>query len=143
MSRSVEQTLENLTQACGRLGEAVAALQTAAADGDAELAGLVRDAAIQRFEFTFELAWKLLGKLQSRAGLPPAGPRPVLRRAYAAGWIDDEGEWLAMVDDRNLTTHVYDEALAVALAERLPGHLAALRTLLARAPALVVEADQG
>lgn len=143
MTSSTQQTLDNLGHACARLGEAVAALDLADAQGDADLAGLLRDAAVQRFEFTFELAWKLLAKLQSSVGLPVAGPRPVLRRAYAAGWIDDETEWLTMLDDRNQTTHVYDEALAVALAERLPNHLAALRTLLERAPTLAAEADAG
>lgn len=130
MTQNSEQALANLRLACARLAEAVDALER----GQGELQDLVRDAAIQRFEFTFELAWKLLAKLLSEAGQAPAGPRPTLRRAYAAGWIDDEAAWLAMLEDRNATTHVYDESVAAQLATHLPGHLAALQDLVSRAP---------
>ena len=43
---------------------------------------IVRDAAIQRFEFTFELVWKTLQLYLEHEGLESSGPRAVLKRAF-------------------------------------------------------------
>ena len=76
---------------------------------------LLRDAVIQRFEFTFELVWKSLKLYLERQGLDCGGPRPTLKKAFAEGLIDSPDAadvWLRMLEDRNLTSHAYDEALA-------------------------------
>ena len=76
---------------------------------------IVRDAIIQRFEFTFEVVWKALKLFLEHQGRECAGPRPVLKTAFAEGLIPSEEEadvWMQMIDDRNLTSHAYDEALA-------------------------------
>jgi nucleotidyltransferase substrate binding protein (TIGR01987 family) len=76
---------------------------------------IVRDAAIQRFEFTFELVWKTLQLYLEHEGLESAGPRAVIKRAFVMRLISDEDEadiWFQMLDDRNLTSHAYDETLA-------------------------------
>ena len=88
---------------------------------------LVVDASIQRFEFTFELFWKLARRLLARHGIDAASPRATLRHAYRLGWLDDEARWLGMLDDRNLTSHTYRETLAHEIFGRLPDHAAALR----------------
>ena len=83
---------------------------------------IVRDAAIQRFEFTFELVWKTLQLYLEHEGLEPSGPRAVLKRAFAMRLIPDQDEgdvWLRMLDDRNLTSHAYDETLAVRIYKRI------------------------
>jgi len=44
------------------------------------------------------------------------GPRSTLKRAFAEGLISSSAEadvWLQMLEDRNLTSHAYDEALAI------------------------------
>ena len=87
---------------------------------------LTRDGAIQRFEFCFELAWKLMQKSLRREGIDVRSPRASLRAAFQQGWID-EVPWLAMLSDRNLTSHTYDEDLAAQVYSRLGGHLDALR----------------
>jgi nucleotidyltransferase substrate binding protein (TIGR01987 family) len=69
-----------------------------------EVAGL-----IQGFEFTFELAWKLLNVLCGLKGVEVSGPRDTLKAAYSLSLVTDEQSWLAMLEDRNLTTHRYDE----------------------------------
>jgi nucleotidyltransferase substrate binding protein (TIGR01987 family) len=77
---------------------------------------IVRDAAIQRFEFTIELVWKTLQLYLEYEGLESSGPRAVLKRAFVMRLIPDLDEadvWLRMLDDRNLTSHAYDETLAV------------------------------
>ena len=73
---------------------------------------LEKDGAIQRFEFTFELAWKTLQDyLAQQAGYTDVkGPRPVLKQAVQDGLLIDGYTWIQMLDRRNALTHVYDEA---------------------------------
>lgn len=73
---------------------------------------LEKDGAIQRFEFTFELAWKTLQDyLAQQAGyVDVKGPRPVLKQAVQDGLLTDGYTWIQMLDRRNAPTHVYDEA---------------------------------
>lgn len=76
---------------------------------------LMRDATIQRFEFTFEIVWKALKLYLEHQGHECSGPRPALKKAFAAGLIPTAEEadvWMAMLEDRNATSHAYDESLA-------------------------------
>ena len=98
--------------AAKRLQEAVAEPQNA----------LIRDAIIQRFEFTFELVWKSLKLYLERQGQECGGPRSTLKKAFAEGLIhtpDEADLWLQMLEDRNLTTHAYDESLAMRICEHV------------------------
>lgn len=90
---------------------------------------IVRDACIQRFEFGFELAWKAVQQASRNHGRDCMSPRSCLREAVAMGWLADEQAWLAMLADRNLTSHTYDEALAQAVYIRLRQHLPLLQAL--------------
>ena len=84
---------------------------------------LVRDAAIQRFEYTFEATWKATQRyLRDVEGLEVASPAGAIRRAHAVGLLDEPSARLAldMVSDRNLTVHTYNEALAEEIFARLP-----------------------
>lgn len=76
---------------------------------------LIRDATIQRFEFTFEVVWKTLNLYLEHQGHECGWPRPTLKKAFAEELIPTPEEadvWLQMIEDRNLTSHAYDEALA-------------------------------
>lgn len=74
---------------------------------------LALDAAIQRFEFSFELFWKTLKILLLEVGgVQINGPKQVLKEAYAMGWINEEKKWLDLLDARNLTSHIYNEQKA-------------------------------
>jgi nucleotidyltransferase substrate binding protein (TIGR01987 family) len=116
--------LADFRRAVVRLGEALAA-------GDAD--PLYIDAAIQRFEFSAELAWKCLQEVLRRDhGVEVASPKPALQQAYRLHLIDDEAIWLDLWRDRNLTSHTYREALAREIHARLPGYLAVLRRLAER-----------
>jgi nucleotidyltransferase substrate binding protein (TIGR01987 family) len=88
-----------------------------------------RDAAIQRFEFTFELAWKLLKDFYFDKGVDLNSPKDVFRHAFASGDIQDEKIWLEMLKDRNLTSHTYNEALSCHVFSHLPRYLQALHSL--------------
>jgi nucleotidyltransferase substrate binding protein (TIGR01987 family) len=113
---------ESFALAVDRLADALAAPKN----------DLHRDAAIQRFEFSFELAWKAAQKALRGEGIDAASPKGCFREAFRLGWIPREEPWLNMLEDRNLTSHTYDAQLAEAVYRRLPGHLAALRELAVR-----------
>lgn len=91
---------------------------------------LIRDACIQRFEFCFELAWKSIQQLLREQGQQCSSPKGCLRQAFKQGWIEDEAGWIAILADRNLTSHTYDEALAKAVYDRLKGYLPMFKGLL-------------
>lgn len=88
-----------------------------------------RDAAIQRFEFCFELAWKAIQERARDEGLDCQTPKSCLTLAFKTSWVVDEREWLAMMADRNQTSHTYDEDLAKAVYGRLPRYLPLLEAL--------------
>jgi len=74
---------------------------------------IVIDGVIQRFEFTFELSWKLIKLYLEYVGLGEENsPRNVIKLAYKAGILSDGDAWIYMMIDRNKTSHIYDAALA-------------------------------
>lgn len=76
---------------------------------------IVRDAAIKRFDFSYEIAWKLTQLwLKEYHGVDCRSPKGCFREAAAAGLtgLDDAEALLAMANDRNLTTHTYTEEMA-------------------------------
>jgi len=86
---------------------------------------VVRDAAIQRFEHSLETIWKAAQILiREREGIDVASPKAAVRASARTGWIGEEVArgLLEAVDDRNLTVHTYNEALAREIFARLPRH---------------------
>lgn len=116
---------EKFGQAVERLGEAVRAY---AAQPDS----ILRDGAIQRFEFCAELAWKTAREyLLEQGHVDLNSPKAVMRQAYADGLIQDDARWIALLNDRNLTSHLYDEATAAAVFTRIAeDHLPLFRALI-------------
>jgi nucleotidyltransferase substrate binding protein (TIGR01987 family) len=49
-----------------------------------------------------------------------------LRKAYAASWIKDETLWLQMLNDRNETSHEYDEDKAKKIYQHISAYYPAL-----------------
>lgn len=83
---------------------------------------LMRDGLIQRFEFTFELAWKTLQAVFEDEGLIGLNsPKRILREAFATEVIGNEELWLSMLDDRNATVHIYNEMTAVRICQDIKG----------------------
>ncbi len=96
-----------------------------------ELCGLAspsvmeRDAAIKRFEYSFDISWKTCRAwLLSVAGVDERTPKSVIRAARAAKLLTDKQTEaaLAMTNDRNLTVHTYNEDLARRIFGRLGDH---------------------
>ena len=93
---------------------------------------IVRDACIQRFEFTFEMAWKALQRYASYEGLECVSPRDCFRTGFRLGLIEKDPRWMAMVEDRNRTAHTYDEESAKSIYRALPEYARLLARLLER-----------
>lgn len=88
----------------------------------------VLDAAIQRFEFTIELFWKTLKRMLANiAGEDTPFPKLAFQAAYRLQWIDEEKLWLSLLDDRNLSSHVYSLDQAMEIYQRLGGHYQLMR----------------
>ncbi len=82
---------------------------------------IVVDACIQRFEFTYELSWKLLKAFLSYSGISDEinTPRQVFKSAYSFGLLEDGKVWIEMIEDRNLTSHTYDQKIAKMIFEKI------------------------
>ena len=86
---------------------------------------ILRDALIQRFEYSTEAFWKYLrAYLQTEHNLSANSPREVIRIGLTAKLYIEETsqELLQMLDDRNLTSHTYVEELAESIAHRIPDY---------------------
>ncbi|MFK5971539.1 MAG: HI0074 family nucleotidyltransferase substrate-binding subunit [Candidatus Marithrix sp.] len=67
------------------------------------------DIVVKRFEFTYEMAWKALKRTLSFLGIEAKNPRMVFKEAYLQNLLEDEAIWLNMIDQRNISSHIYDE----------------------------------
>ena len=74
---------------------------------------IILDATIQRFEFTYENAWKAIKQLLKFKGDECLSPRDCIKKAYKYGWITEEDLFLELLDCRNLTTHTYNLNIAM------------------------------
>ena len=105
-----------------RLTEAEKALQTLREVLRESYSVIVRDAAIQRFEYTFEIFWKLVKEyLYNYEGIECNSPKSCFREASSVGLLNEEQTitCLEMTDDRNLTSHTYVEEVAGSIYERI------------------------
>lgn len=106
-----EAQLAQLNKALQRLNEALAAPKN----------DIVRDSAIQRFEFTIDMAWKLVKTiLEERHGVVCHSPKDCFREAYKQKMLAYDEFWLELVDMRNETSHTYKEEIAESVYGRLP-----------------------
>ncbi len=91
----------------------------------------IRDSAIQRFEFTFDLSWKLIKVfLAEEEGIICTSPKGCFREAYKQGLLEYDNFWLELTDIRNKTSHTYSEATAEAVYAALPQALLNFQELL-------------
>ena len=100
---------ERLTERVADYLKALTQLERAAARPKDEF---IRDSVIQRFEFTHELAWKMLKLKLEDEGLIVKTPKETMQEALQAGLIEDGNLWSDMQKMRNLTSHTYREQLA-------------------------------
>lgn len=85
-----------------------------------------RDSCIQRFEFTVEVLWKTVRQfLLAKEGIECKSPKGCIKDLFAAGYISENEAkiLLAMIDDRNLTSHTYHEEVAEKIFKDLADYL--------------------
>ena len=73
------------------------------------LDNLSKEGLIQRFEYTFELAWKTLKDYLESRGVVSRFPREVLKNAFQTELLNNGEIWIDMLEKRNLLAHTYDE----------------------------------
>ncbi|MEX0845345.1 MAG: nucleotidyltransferase substrate binding protein [Balneolaceae bacterium] len=74
---------------------------------------IVRDASIQRFEYSFELSWKFMKRyLKEYAGIEEHQIKEIFRQSAKVGLIENPEHWFDYHKARNLTTHTYNEEIA-------------------------------
>lgn len=105
------QRLYSFQKALRQLEKAVQLVSTEIIAGDEHT--LMQDGLIQRYEFSVELAWKLMKDYVQYDGITDrlGGPRETIRHALQLGLISDDN-WMSMIEDRNLTSHTYDQEMA-------------------------------
>jgi nucleotidyltransferase substrate binding protein (TIGR01987 family) len=108
------QRFQNFRKAFSQLSNAAALTQ------QRELSDLEQQGLIQAFEFTHELAWNTLKDfLESRGRSNLFGSKDATREAFAAGLIENGDTWMQMIENRNETTHTYDEETADEIGEAI------------------------
>lgn len=122
--------ISSLRQALATLDEALAARALAPEDK------FIRDACIQRFEYSYELAHKMLRRYL--AASEPAGVHELsfpdlIRLGYERGVLAESWDiWTKFRDARNATSHTYNEAKASSVVEKIPAFATAARFLAAQ-----------
>jgi len=101
--------VEKFNQALKRLKEAV----------DTARSQLEKNGTIQRFELTVELLWKTLKNILRYQGVECFSPRDCIKKAFRYRIIDDDEIILDMLEDRNLSFHIYDSKTADEIFERI------------------------
>lgn len=96
-----QQRMENFERAFLLLEESLTDLD--------ELSDLEKEGIVQRFEYTFELAWKTLKDYLAYTGIVPdqLTPRSVIKQAFSSRIIEDGQTWINMLEQRNLMAHTY------------------------------------
>ena len=67
------------------------------------------DLVVKRFEFTYEMSWKCIKGYLDYIGIECYSPRGCFKEAFSQKLISDETIWVDMIEQRNLSSHIYDE----------------------------------
>ena len=113
-------------------------MREALENGPGSLNKLEQEGVIQRYEYTFELAWKSMKDYLEENGvvIAPVTPRQVVKDAFAAKIIEDGQIWIDMLNHRNLLSHTYEfsvfEKAVEAIASRYLSAMESLHQFLAQ-----------
>jgi nucleotidyltransferase substrate binding protein (TIGR01987 family) len=119
--------LHNFRNALVRFGEAIDRKQELEKEGFGDI---YLDLAVKRFEFTYEMAWKAIKRCLDYLGIECMSPRGCIKEAFSQKLILNESVWLDMIEQRNLTSHVYDESEVVEILGKLDAYREAFSGLL-------------
>ncbi|MEJ7694753.1 nucleotidyltransferase substrate binding protein [Daejeonella sp.] len=107
-----KQRFANYKKALAKLSEAVEEYNEGA------VRDIVKEGMIQRFEYTYELAWNTIKDYYEEQGETNIqGSKDAIKLAYNRKLISNGETWFSMVDSRKLTVHTYNEDTANEVAE--------------------------
>ena len=98
-----KQRFSNFEKAFKQLEEAVLRID--------ELDDLSKEGLIQRFEYTFELAWKTIKDFIESKGEDEKYTRDVIKKAFQLEIVENGEIWFEMLEKRNLMEHTYDKSI--------------------------------
>jgi nucleotidyltransferase substrate binding protein (TIGR01987 family) len=107
---ATDPSRERFLQRLGEFNKAADRLDAALNQPETEF---VRDSIVQRYEFTFELAWKTMQAWLRLSGTNTRSARDTLGEALRQGIIGDGEGWSRALECRNITSHLYDEGRSV------------------------------
>ncbi|MBT3881345.1 MAG: DUF86 domain-containing protein [Candidatus Scalindua sp.] len=116
-----------------RYSDTIRAMETLKEIVDESFSVIVRDATIQRFEYTFEALWKFLKEyLKEREGVICNSPKSCFRELFLLEMITEEEtvKFLEITDDRNMTFHTYKEEVSKILYEKMSNHYILMEKLM-------------
>lgn len=96
---------------------------------------IVRDATIQRFEYTFEAFWKYIKEyLKEKEGVLANAPKACFREILLSGLVnnDETIQLMEMTDKRNDTSHTYKEAVAQSIYANIDKYVLLMRSVMER-----------
>ena len=98
-----EERISDLENALFRLNEAIGDSKNYSIDS-------LKDAVIQRFEFSLALSWKAMKIYLNYQGIQEATtPKQTIKETFEIGLIKNGELWIDMLNDRNLTSHTYNQ----------------------------------
>ncbi|MCL7945173.1 nucleotidyltransferase substrate binding protein [Marinobacter sp. ATCH36] len=104
------QRFSNFKKAFNQLDSAVQLCKTR------ELSDLEKQGLIQAFEYTYELSWNVIRDyFRWQGNTSITGSRDAIREAFANGLLEEGEGWMRMLQDRNRTSHTYNEDTARAI----------------------------
>lgn len=124
-----EDGLYNFRRALDRFCEALDRREALEQEGFGDI---FLDLAVKRFEFTYEMSWKAIRRCLDFLGVEAKYPRACFKEAYAIGLVSNEAVWLEMIEQRNLTSHVYSQDEVRGIMGRLDDYRRNFEELLSR-----------
>lgn len=86
-------------------------------------------AAVQAFEISYELTWKILQKILRKYSIDVRFSKEVFLKAADIRLMEDPKVWFKFLEKRNETVHAYDENLLDDIFNVLPDFITALESL--------------
>jgi nucleotidyltransferase substrate binding protein (TIGR01987 family) len=112
------QRFSNFQKALAKLSKAVEIIEQKM-DFDEEVDELLEEGLIQRFEYTHELAWKVMKDYLEYQGITDIrGSRDAIRQALKVDIIND-ARWMESIEDRNQTSHNYSDDTVARIYENI------------------------
>ena len=121
---NIEVLLSDLENAVVKLEEAT---------GLPENIEINRDGTIQRFEFTFELSWKLMKAIEDDQGVEAYGVKTIIREAAKLGLIDDPLVWFEYLKARNLASHTYNQTISMEVYSNAKNFISVVKAFITKA----------